>query len=122
MNYPQLNVVQVVLDRAVNSMPDQSRLEDVALNEIMGRYFRVALSYLLLLPISQKYEDKSFNQLPKKIRDDLFKSTIKWMGTSSEFLLNKSPLEVILMGDSSLLEDHLKEMSLGGTGKKEKDS
>ena len=102
-------------------MPDKPRLEDIALNEIMGRYLRVGLGYLLLLPISEKYEDKSFNQLPQKIREDLFKSTINWMGTPSEFLFNKSPLEIILSGDSSLLESHLKEISLG-IKKKEKDS
>ena len=97
-------------------------IEDIELNQIMGKYFRVALSYLLLLPISEKYEDKSFNQLPQKIREDLFKSTINWMGTPSEFLFNKSPLEIILIGDSSLLEDHLKEMSLRSTNKTAKDS
>ena len=81
----------------------------------MGDYFKVALNYLLLLPIHTKYSHLSFNQLPTKVRNDLLNKTIKFMGEPSGSLFGRSPLELALTGETKLLEDHLKEMTSDNT-------
>ena len=88
-----------------------AKIEDIQLNKLMGNYFKVALNYLLLLPIDPKYSHLGFSQLPDKVRQDLIDKTIKFMAQPSELLFKKSPLELALVDEIDLLEKYLRGMA-----------